>query len=157
MKKTFFPTRHMLVLSTFLLSVLLYIDRVCISVAKEPIAGALDLSDKQIGWVLSIFALGYALAQTPSGILNDRFGPRIVLTTVVSFWSLFTALTGAAWNYISLLVVRFIFGVGEAGAFPGIARLLFHGSHSKNEGLSQALIFLAPVWEQLLHCLQWPG
>ena len=95
-------------MSTFSLSVLLYIDRVCISVAKEPIAGALDLSDKQIGWVLSIFALGYALAQTPSGMLNDRFGPRIILTAVVSFWSLFTALTGAAWSYISLLVTRFV-------------------------------------------------
>jgi ACS family glucarate transporter-like MFS transporter len=141
MKKTFFPTRHMLVLSTFLLSVLLYIDRVCISVAKEPIAGALDLSDKQIGWVLSIFALGYALAQTPSGILNDRFGPRIVLTTVVSFWSLFTALTGAAWNYISLLVVRFIFGVGEAGAFPGIARASFSWIPLKERGIVTGINF----------------
>lgn len=135
------PTRYMLVVSTFLLSVLLYIDRVCISVAKEPIAGALNLSDKQIGWVLSIFALGYALAQTPSGILNDRFGPRIILTSVVSFWSLFTALTGAAWNYFSLLVVRFIFGVGEAGAFPGIARATFSWIPLKERGIVTGINF----------------
>jgi len=131
----------MLVWSTFLLSVLLYIDRVCISVAKEPIAGALDLSDKQIGWVLSIFALGYALAQTPSGILNDRFGPRIILTSVVSFWSLFTALTGLAWNYVSLLVVRFVFGIGEAGAFPGMARATFSWIPLKERGIVTGINF----------------
>jgi len=139
--KRLIPTRHLLVLSTFLLSVLLYIDRVCISVAKEPIAGALDLSDKQIGWVLSIFALGYALAQTPSGILNDRFGPRIVLTAVVSFWSLFTALTGSAWNYTVLLFTRFIFGVGEAGAFPGIARATFSWIPIKERGIVTGINF----------------
>jgi len=131
----------MLVASTFLLSVLLYIDRVCISVAKEPIAVALNLSDTQIGWVLSIFALGYALAQTPSGILNDRFGPRIILTAVVSFWSLFTALTGAVWNYMSLLVVRFVFGVGEAGAFPGIARATFSWIPLKERGIVTGINF----------------
>jgi MFS transporter, ACS family, glucarate transporter len=141
MKKIFFPTRYMLVFSTFLLSVLLYIDRVCISVAKEPIAEALQLSDTEIGWVLSIFALGYALAQTPAGILNDRFGPRIILTAVVSFWSLFTALTGAAWNYLSLLVVRFVFGVGEAGAFPGIARATFSWIPLKERGIVTGINF----------------
>jgi len=154
----------MLVLSTFLLSVLLYIDRVCISVAKEPIAGALDLSDKQIGWVLSIFALGYALAQTPSGILNDRFGPRIVLTAVVSFWSLFTALTGAVWNYISLLLVRFVFGVGEAGAFPGIARATFSWIPLRERGIVTGInfsgsrlgaAFALPVVAWLIETLGW--
>jgi ACS family glucarate transporter-like MFS transporter len=139
--KKLVPTRYVLVFSTFLLSVLLYIDRVCISVAKEPIAGALNLSDTQIGWILSIFALGYALAQTPSGILNDRYGPRIILTAVVSFWSLFTALTGAAWNYVSLLVTRFVFGVGEAGAFPGIARATFSWIPIKERGIVTGINF----------------
>lgn len=139
--KRLIPTRHTLVIGTFLLSVLLYIDRVCISVAKEPIAGALNLSDTQIGWVLSIFALGYALAQTPSGILNDRFGPRIILTSVVSFWSLFTALTGTAWNYFGLLITRFIFGVGEAGAFPGMARATFSWIPIKERGIVTGINF----------------
>ena len=74
---------------------------------RDSITGALSLSDKQFGWVLSAFALGYALMQTPSGTLADRFGPRVILTAVVSFWSLFTALTGAAWNLVSLIVCRF--------------------------------------------------
>ena len=114
-----------MVLGTFSLSLLLYIDRVCISAAKTSIAETLQLSDRQMGWVLSFFALGYALFQTPGGVLADRLGPRAVLTSIVGFWSVFTALTGAAWNYISLLAVRFLFGAGEAGAFPGISRAMF--------------------------------
>lgn len=141
MKRPLLPTRYSLVIGTFLLSVLLYIDRICISVAKDPVAADLGLSDKQFGWVLSIFALGYALAQTPSGMLNDRYGPRIILTAVVSFWSFFTALTGAAWNYLSLLAIRFIFGVGEAGAFPGMARATFSWIPLRERGIVTGINF----------------
>ncbi|MCR9065338.1 MAG: MFS transporter [Cytophagales bacterium] len=121
MKKRF-QTRYTVVLYTFSLTILLYIDRICISAAKEPITSALNLNDKQFGWVLSAFALGYALFQTPSGLLLDKKGPRTVITMIVSAWSLLTALTGLAWNFISLLVIRFLFGAGEAGAFPGISK-----------------------------------
>ena len=107
-------TRHWLVFGMLLLSMLLYVDRVCISSAKESIAADLRLTDTQMGWVLSIFALGYAIFQVPSGILADRLGPRVVLSAVVTFWSLFTALTAAATGYVSMLVYRFLFGLGEA-------------------------------------------
>ena len=135
------PTRYFLIMNTFLLSLLLYIDRVCISAAKSPIADSLNLTDTEMGWVLSCFALGYALFQTPSGILADRLGPRKVLTTIVVFWSAFTALTGAAWNYISLLVVRFLFGAGEAGAFPGISRAVYSWIPLKERGLVNGINF----------------
>ncbi len=117
--------RYYAVLGMFLLSLLLYIDRICISVAKDPIAGDLALSDKAMGWVLSAFALGYALFQVPSGMMADRYGPRKVLTVIVTCWSAMTALTGAAWNYLSMLSFRFLFGMGEAGAFPGMSRAIF--------------------------------
>ena len=86
------PTRYWLVFGMFLLSMLLYVDRVCISSAKDSIAADFGFTDTQMGWVLSIFALGYAIFQVPSGILADRLGPRVVLTAVVTFWSLFTAI-----------------------------------------------------------------
>lgn len=130
-----------MVVGTFLLALLLYIDRICISVAKEPIAESLNLSDEQMGWVLSVFALGYALFQTPAGLLADRLGPRRVLTAVVSFWSLFTALTGAAWNFVSLLVVRLLFGAGEAGAFPGMSRAVFSWIPLQERGLVTGINF----------------
>ena len=133
--------RYWMVVGTFLLALLLYIDRICISVAKEPIVQDLNLSDEQMGWVLSVFALGYALFQTPAGILADRLGSRRVLTTVVTFWSLFTALTGAAWNFTSMLVVRLLFGAGEAGAFPGISRAVFSWIPLQERGLVTGINF----------------
>lgn len=139
--KTYFPKRYFMVMGTFLLALLLYVDRICISVAKDPISEALDLSDKQMGWVLAAFSLGYAFFQTPSGILADRFGPRKVLAMIVTIWSAFTALTGAAWNFISLLVVRFLFGAGEAGAFPGMSRAIYSWIPLKERGIVTGINF----------------
>lgn len=139
--KTLFPTRFLLVAAAFLLMVLLYVDRACIAVAKGPIAEQLGLSNKQMGWVFSAFSLGYALFQTPSGMLADWLGPRRVLTAIVIAWSLFTGLTAAAWNFVSLLVVRFLFGAGEAGALPGMARAVFAWIPQKERGLVQGISF----------------
>ncbi len=135
------PGRAFMVMGTFMLAMLVLVDRVCISVAKDDITEALNLSDKQFGWVLSIFALGYALFQTPSGMLADRYGARIVLTTVVSVWSLFTAITGMVSNFISLFLVRFMFGVGEAGAFPGIAKAVYSWIPIKERGIVNGINF----------------
>ncbi len=135
------PTRYWLVFGMFLLSVLLYVDRVCISSAKSEIAADLQLSDKQMGWVLSSFALGYALFQVPCGMLADRFGPRLILSAVVTFWSCFTALTATAQGYLSMLACRFLFGAGEAGAFPGCARAVYSWIPMKERGVMQGITF----------------
>jgi ACS family glucarate transporter-like MFS transporter len=139
--RNIFPVRHRMVAGTFILAMIVLFDRILISVAKEPVANDLSLSDKQMGWVLSIFALGYALFQTPSGYLADRFGARKVLTAVVSLWSIFTALTGAAYNFFSLMIVRFIFGVGEAGAFPSMARAIFSWIPLRERGIVNGINF----------------
>ncbi len=141
MKNNAFPKRYFMVMGTFLLALLLYIDRICISVAKDPIAEALSLSDKQMGWVLAAFSLGYAFFQTPSGILADRFGPRKILTAIVTLWSIFTALTGLVFNFVSLLLVRFLFGAGEAGAFPGMSRAIYSWIPLKERGLVTGINF----------------
>jgi MFS transporter, ACS family, glucarate transporter len=158
------PTRVMLVFGTFFLSLLLYIDRACISAAKIPISDSLGFSDKQMGWVLSAFALGYALFQTPSGMLADRLGPRKILTTIVILWSVFTALTAAAWNYTSMLAVRFLFGASEAGAFPGISRAVYSWYPLKERGLVTGInfsgsrlgaAFALPLVAWLIHATGW--
>jgi ACS family glucarate transporter-like MFS transporter len=135
------PVRYWLVVGSFLLSVLLYVDRVCISTAKAQVAGDLKLSDTEMGWVLSAFALGYALCQTPAGVLADRLGPRSILTAVVVFWSMFTGLTAAAWNLATMLVARFLFGAGEAGAFPGLARATYAWFPMQERGLVTGINF----------------
>jgi MFS transporter, ACS family, glucarate transporter len=76
------------------------------------------------GWVTGVFTISYCLFEIPSGILADRIGPRRVLTRIVLWWSAFTALTGAVASYYPLLVTRFLFGAGEAGAFPSAASVI---------------------------------
>ncbi|MFC2090307.1 MFS transporter [Bacteroidota bacterium] len=141
MKKRYIPRRYIFVFGTFFISLFMYIDRACISSAKDPIAGDLGLTDNQMGWVLSAFALGYALFQVPGGLLADKFGPRKVLAAIISLWSLFTALTGLAKSYASMLLVRFLFGGGEAGAFPGISRAVYTWIPMKERGTVQGINF----------------
>lgn len=135
------PKRFLLVVGTFMLSVLLYVDRTCISTAKDAVTHDLHLSNEQWSWVLASFAFGYALFQTPGGALADRLGGRMVLTAVVTAWSVFTGLTAMAWNLVSLLVVRFLFGAGEAGAFPGMARVVYSWVPVKERGLVKGINF----------------
>lgn len=103
-----------------LLSVITYLDRVCISVAGPRMQEALSLNPEQWGWVTGAFTLSYALFEIPGGSLGDRVGPRRVLTRIVLWWSAFTSLTGAVSSYVLLVLVRFAFGMGEAGAYPNI-------------------------------------
>ncbi|MHB8897170.1 MAG: MFS transporter [Thermoguttaceae bacterium] len=158
------PKRHLLLLGTFLLSVLLYVDRACISTAKGDITRDLALSDTQWGWVMAAFALGYALFQTPTGAVADRFGPRVLLTSVVVLWSLFTGLSGMVRSFVPLFTVRFLFGAGEAGAFPGMTRAVFSWIPMGERGIAQSVnfsgsrlgaMFAMPVVTWLLVCFGW--
>jgi MFS transporter, ACS family, glucarate transporter len=112
--------RHQVLVLISLLSAINYLDRVCISIAGPRIQQALGLTPAQWGWVGSLFAFSYAIFEIPSGYLGDRLGARSVLSRIVLWWSGFTALTGVVWNYSSLLVTRFLFGAGEAGAVPNM-------------------------------------
>ena len=103
------------------LSIITYIDRVCIAVAGPRMQDSLHISPQAWGWVTSVFFLSYSAFEIPSGILGDRIGPRRVLTRIVLWWSAFTSLTGAVTSYPVLLLVRFCFGMGEAGAYPNAA------------------------------------
>ncbi len=105
----------------FLFAIITYVDRVCISVAGPRIQDFLHIGPREWGWVVGAFAIAYAVFEFPGGWMADRFGPRLVLTRIVLWWSLFTALTGAVSSLPLLLVTRFAFGAGEAGAFPNAA------------------------------------
>src|SRR4029079_1744971 len=100
------------------LAAITYLDRICMAQAADPISRALGLDKRQMGCVFSACTLSYTLFEVPTGWLGDRIGPRRVLVRVVLWWSVFTALTGWAWGLGALLLIRFAFGAGEAGAFP---------------------------------------
>ncbi|CAN5353168.1 MFS transporter [soil metagenome] len=103
------------------LSVITYLDRNAISLAGQRITEELGLSEGQFGWILSAFTIAYGLFEIPTGLLGDRFGAKRIIIRVVLWWSLFTVLTGFAGGFASLFVIRFLFGVGEAGAYPNSA------------------------------------
>jgi ACS family glucarate transporter-like MFS transporter len=133
--------RYFVVLALFVLSMITYIDRACISSAKEPIAAELGLDDRAMGLVFSAFALGYALMQVPSGWFADRAGPGIALATVVTAWSALTALTGRASTLSGLVTVRFLFGAAEAGAFPGSVRAIYNWLPPHERGRANGVLF----------------
>lgn len=133
--------RYAVVAALFALSVITYVDRACISAAKDDMASGLSLSDSAMGLVFGAFSLGYALAQIPAGWFADRHGPRIALAAVVIGWSAFTALTGAAWSLWSLIAIRFLFGVGEAGAFPGSTRAFYNWLPASERGRANGFLF----------------
>lgn len=141
MKKTLIPIRFVLVFCTFLMTVLLFIDRASISAGKNNICSDLGLSMTQFGWIMAAFTLGYALFQTPTGKLADKYGPRRIISGVVVIWSILTSITGAAWNYISILIIRFLFGAGEAGAYPALSKVVYHWYPIKERGVVQGINF----------------
>jgi ACS family glucarate transporter-like MFS transporter len=133
--------RFVLISVLFFHSVNTYMDRACIASAADYIINDLSISNEMWGLILGIFAVGYALFQVPSGWIADRLGPRKALTIVVTVWSMFTALTGAARNALQMLVLRFMFGVGEAGAFPGATQAFFRWLPVKERGLAHGINF----------------
>jgi MFS transporter, ACS family, glucarate transporter len=107
---------------TFLVAFVMYIDRACMGTASPYIMKEFGIDKIQMGWSASAFNLAYSIFQVPGGWLTDRFGARIVLAVAITWWSLFTAATGLAFSAISLGVTRFLFGMGEAAAFPASSR-----------------------------------
>ncbi len=128
------------------LAVITYVDRVCISQAASAIRHDLSLDEKQMGWVFFAFSMSYALFEIPAGWMGDRYGPRGVLMKVVVMWSVFTAATGWAWNYISLLLCRIIFGAGEAGCFPNATKIFTIWLPSKERVRAQGILWLSARW-----------
>src|SRR5262245_8655201 len=126
----------------FALAVITYLDRLCISAAMPSIAREFELTPDQRGWVFSAFTFAYAAFEIPSGWLGDRFGARWALTRIVLWWSAFTGLTGAAFGFWSLLVIRFLFGAGEAGAFPNIARAVSRWFPEREQGRAMSVSFV---------------
>jgi sugar phosphate permease len=102
----------------FLLFAITYLDRVCISVAGPRMQAELGIDPVGWGWVTGIFTFAYCIFEIPTGTMGDRLGPRLVIARIVAWWSVFTVLTGTVTSFLPLLVVRFLFGAGEAGVFP---------------------------------------
>ena len=142
MTNFFSGLRSRVLAMTVVLAFLTYMDRVCISVTAPAILRDLRLSNIQMGFVFSAFTAAYALFEIPTGWWADRIGSRRVLTRIVTWWSIFTGLTGVAWNFPSLLALRALFGAGEAGAWPTVARALSRWFPEQERGTAQGIFFM---------------
>ncbi|MGQ9504005.1 MAG: MFS transporter [Thermogutta sp.] len=125
----------------FLCSLNTYLDRACIASAVDAIRHDLRLSAEAMGLVLGIFALGYALFQVPAGWFADKYGAKKTLAFIVTAWSGLTALSGLVWRFWQLILVRFLFGASEAGAFPGIAQAYYRWLPPGERGLAHGVTF----------------
>lgn len=123
------------------LGLVTYLDRACIATLAPEIMGEFSLSKVQMGYVFSAFALAYAAFEIPTAIMADRLGTRRVLTRVVVWWSAFTAATGLTVGYNSLWITRFLFGAGEAGAWPCMGRTIARWIPQRERGRVQGLFF----------------
>jgi MFS family permease len=126
----------------FLLAIITFLDRVCISVAAPFMMRDLGITVVQMSVVFSAFTLAYSLFEVPSGWLGDVLGPRRVLTRIVLWWSAFTMLTGLAQGFRSLVAIRFLFGAGEAGAFPNVVRSFGQWFPARERGMANGVLFL---------------
>jgi MFS family permease len=159
------PTRARYVLVLWLcgLSSILYLDRICMSQAVEPISREMSLSNTEMSYVLMAFTLAYGVCAVPAGRLGDRFGPRVVLAVMVALWSVFTAATGLAEGLAAMIVVRLLFGAAEAGALPNAARVMTGWFPLSERGRVQGVMLafaqigaiVAPIATALL--IEWSG
>ncbi len=120
-----------------------WLDRMAIALTLPAMQKDLEMDAQTSGYIISAFFLGYALFQIPGGILSDKFGPRRVILTALSWWSVFTALTGAAFGVTSMLITRFFFGIGE-GLFPASVWKVISGWFTKkNRATANAMVLSA--------------
>src|SRR5882672_7522345 len=138
------PTRvrHVVLWLTVAAYMITYMDRVVISAALPVIQRELGFTLVTMGWILGAFRWSYALFQIPGGWLGDKIGPRRALAFIVTWWSLFTSATALTWSALSMAACRFLFGMGEAGAFPiatrSLSRWMLPGERGWAQGVTHA-------------------
>ena len=157
-------TRYVVVLFMVTLAMVTYLDRACIAAMAPKIATEFGLDEGRMSWVFFSFIFAYALFEIPTARWADTRGAKSVLTRIVSWWSLFTMITAGAFSYSSLLVARFLFGMGEAGAWPCVARVMSRWIPNRWRGTAKGIFFAGAyasatltAWlvPRLLHHISW--
>jgi MFS transporter, ACS family, glucarate transporter len=133
--------RYIVIAFMVTLAMVTYLDRACIGAMAPQIAAEFSLDEAQMSWVFTAFIVSYALFEIPTARWADRRGARAVLTRIVSWWSVFTIVTAGAFSYVSLLVTRFLFGAGEAGAWPCVARVMSRWVPRRSRGTAKGIFF----------------
>ena len=134
--------RYLVLLVLGVFSVITYLDRTAMGLTGDAVTKDLNLTDEQFGWILFAFTVAYGAFDIPTGWLGDKFGPRATLFRIVIIWSIFTVLTGFATGFIMLFVVRFLFGAGEAGAYPNATVAISRWFPMEERGRAQSVVWM---------------
>ena len=124
-------------------SIITYIDRTSISITGSLITQDLNLSEKEFGWILGSFAFAYGIFEIPAGLWGDLKGPKSIILRIVLSWSVFTILTGFSYTFTMLFIIRFLFGMGEAGAYPNATIVIQRWFPKQETGRAQSIIWIA--------------
>lgn len=135
--------RHKVLGLLGILSILTFLDRLAIAVAGPRIQAELHIQPQYWGWILSIYVLSNGIFEIPSGAAGDRQGQRRELTRIVVWWSFFTSLTAWCSGFWQLGVVRFLFGIGTAGAYPNAAGVIARWFPARERARSQGVVWAA--------------
>ena len=136
------------------LAVVTYIHRIGFAVGAPAIADDLGLDQAQVGYLMAAFQVAYGIFQVPGGLLGDRLGGRRVLTILVLGWSLLTGAVaiaallpgGTMLPFVFLLVLRFFFGMFQAGGFPTLGRVIADWMPTTERGSAQGSIWMFSRW-----------
>lgn len=97
-----------------------YVDRGNLGLAANDVCRALSLSHKEYGIGVSVFYIGYVLAQLPSNALIRRFGAPIWLATIIALWGIIAACFAFMQSLWQFYLLRVLLGIAESGSVPGI-------------------------------------
>ncbi len=139
-------TRYGVVVFAVLVAIISYVDRLAIAQAAPLISEDLGLSRVEMGMAFSAFGVAYSIFQVPGGWIADWKGPRRVLTFIVVWWSVFTAVTGWAWNQVSLVAARFLFGAGQSSAFAVVTKAFTTWLPPEERVRAQGIMWMSARW-----------
>lgn len=132
-------TRYTVLLLIWLGWLFSFLDRMVMSISLPFIGRDLNIDPAEQGMIISAFFIGYAAFQIPGGFFSDKFGARKVMAVAITWWSIFTSLTGMVFTLPLMLLVRFLFGIGE-GCFPTASwKMISNYFPSKERGRATAI------------------
>ncbi|MCG5253334.1 MFS transporter [Brevibacillus agri] len=116
--------KGMIILFLFLAGVINYLDRSALSIAAPFIKEDLSLTATEMGIIFSSFSVGYAIFNFLGGVASDRYGAKLTLFVAMIVWSLFSGALVLAVGFVSMIVIRVLFGMGEGPLSATISKMV---------------------------------
>ena len=122
-----------------LLTIINYIDRMTLSVLAPTIMAEFSMTNVDYSRVVTTFLLAYTISQGVSGKLLDRIGTRVGFMLFVGVWTFASMLHSVARNAVQLAGFRFMLGLGEAGNWPGAAKVAAEWFPARERAFAMAI------------------